>query len=94
MLKSVLKRMDEWKRLGFKAASDGSQIIAHTPRDFPGAYLHSFFAPRSQKEWEHYGFKLPPPLREVYSECNGLSLFHGAVEIDGIRTHYKSDASA
>src|SRR5688572_17356978 len=94
MLESILKRIDEWKRLGYKDSADGSRLIAHTPRDFPDAYLHSYFAARSNKEWKMYGFELPPQLRELYSECNGLSIFSDAFSIYGIRDHYKRDASA
>ncbi|MCW5552991.1 MAG: SMI1/KNR4 family protein [Verrucomicrobiae bacterium] len=94
MLEAVIQRMDEWRRLGLKEAPDGSRIIAHTPRDFPEAYLHRFFAPRPMKEWETYGLKLLPQIRELYSECNGLSIFGGALEIYGIRAHYRRDDSA
>jgi hypothetical protein len=94
MLESILKRIDAWKKLGFKESSDGSRIIGHTPRDFPGAYLHHFFAPRTPKEWQSYGVAPPGPLQHFYSECNGLSLFGDALALYGIRTSYRRDESA
>jgi len=94
MLESILRRIDEWRRLGFKESPNGSRIVGHTPRDFPEAYLHTFFTPQSRKAWEEYGFRLPPPLQGLYSECNGLSLFHEALVIYGIRKHYNRDDSA
>lgn len=94
MLESILKRIDAWKRLGFKESPEGSRIIGHTPRDFPEAYLHSIFAARTQQDWQAYGIKLPTSLKELYSECNGLSLFGGAIAIYGIRTSYRRDDSA
>jgi hypothetical protein len=94
MLASLLKRIEAWTKLGCKESADGSRLVGHTPRDFPEAYLHRFFAPRSRTEWQAYGVNLPKSLQELYSECNGFSLFHGALETYGIRAHYKRYISA
>lgn len=45
MLTYLEHRLREWEHLGVKTAADGSRVIAHTPRDFPQAYLHAVFAP-------------------------------------------------
>jgi len=94
MLASLLKRIQAWNQLGCKESADGSRLVGHTPRDFPEAYLHRVFALRSRNEWQAYGMNLPKALRKLYSECNGLSLFHGALSIYGIRDHFKRDFSA
>ena len=94
MIEHILQRFHEWDHLGTKSADDGSRLVAHTPRDFPEAYLHAFFAPVSEDRWKACGLVLPPPLRQLYRECNGLSLFANSLALDGIRAHYKRDSSA
>ena len=94
MLEALLERMDEWRRLGCKESADDSRIIGHVPRDYPQAYLHRFFAPRPKSEWETYGFEPTGQFEQLYAECNGLSLFSGALCVYGIRSHYIRDESA
>jgi hypothetical protein len=85
--------MEEWSRLGAKDSSDGSRIMGHIPKNFPEAYLHSFFAPLPLKNWKAY-LKLPSHLTELFSECNGLSLFFDCLSIYGIRQNYRRDLGA
>jgi hypothetical protein len=75
-------------------AADGSRLIAHTPRDYPQAYLHSFYAPASESKWRAYGLPLPGQLQQLYGECNGLWIFAGSLSLYGIRAHYNRDDSA
>ena len=93
MLTYIQHRLQEWEHLGVKTAADGSRLIAHTPRDFPQAYLHAVFAPASASAWEGYGPQLPAHLQALYRCCNGLMLF-GALTLWGVRAHYARDASA
>ncbi|WP_442511136.1 SMI1/KNR4 family protein [Novipirellula sp. SH528] len=94
MLESLIKKIDAWQSLGIKSAKDGSRIVAHTPRDYPEAYLHAYYAPRPKAEWDKYKMNLPTHLRELYDECNGLTLFGTSLSIYGIRTHFKRGDSA
>ena len=93
MLELLREKIESWKRLGVKESTNGSCLFAHIPRDFPEAYLHTFFAPRLATDWGKYEINLTVPLRELYSECNGLSIFH-ALSIYGIRSHFRRDQSA
>jgi hypothetical protein len=94
MLQHVLQRVREWEHLGTRSDSSGSRLVAHTPRDFPQAYLHTLFAPLSAGRWKSCGLSLPGQLQALYIECNGLSLFAGALSIYGMREHYHRDLSA
>ena len=94
MIEHILKRFQEWDHLGTKVAPDGSRLIAHTPRDFPEAYLHEFFAPVPESRWQSYGLALPGQLQQLYRECNGLSIFASSLALYGIRAHYARDLSA
>ena len=94
MIEHVLGRFREWEHLGTKQAESGSRLIAHTPRDFPQAYLHRYFAPVAESDWLAYGIPPVAELRALYSSCNGLSLFAGSLSIWGLRAHYQRDASA
>ena len=94
MLQQLPQRFGEWERLGAQVDSSGSRIIAHTPRDYPEAYLHGFFAPVSAARWKAYGLALPGQLQALYRECNGLRIFADAISIYGIREHYERDFSA
>jgi hypothetical protein len=94
MIGRVLERFGEWEHLGTKQAESGSRLIAHTPRDFPQAYLHRFFAPAPETAWQAYGVPPVAQLRALYSACNGLSLFVGSLSLWGLRAHYARDASA
>jgi hypothetical protein len=94
VIEHILQRFHEWEHLGTKLASDGSRLIAHTPRDYPEAYLHSFFAPVPASAWQTYGLSLPGQLQQLYCECNGLSIFAGSLSLYGIRAHYARDSSA
>jgi hypothetical protein len=94
MIEHILQRFREWEHLGVKVSGDGSRLVAHTPRDYPEAYLHSFFAPQSESAWKTYGVRLPGQLRQLYRECNGFSIFANSLSLYGIRTHYARDDSA
>lgn len=94
MIQHILQRFGEWEHLGTRDDSSGSRLIAHTPRDYPEAYLHAFFAPITAAAWDTYGLPLPGQLQVLYRECNGLSLFAGSLSIYGIRAHYHRDLSA
>lgn len=93
MISHVLERFAEWENLGTKESDTGSRLIAHIPRDFPQAYLHRFFAPVPESAWLAYGPGLTGQLHELYSSCNGLSLF-GSLSVWGLRGHYVRDLSA
>jgi len=77
-----------------KIADDGSRLIAHTPRDYPHAYLHSFFAPAPDSAWERYDLMVPAHLQQLYRECNGLSIFTDSLSLWGLREHHERDMSA
>ncbi|NBV24712.1 MAG: hypothetical protein EBS05_22685 [Proteobacteria bacterium] len=94
MIEHVLQRLQEWEHLGTRTADNGSRLVAHTPRDFPEAYLHAYFAPVSEDRWKACKLVLPAPLQQLYRECNGLYLFAGSLALYGIRAHYKRDDSA
>lgn len=94
VIEHILQRFREWNHLGTKLADDGSLLIAHTPRDYPQAYLHSFFAPVPESAWQTYGLSLPGQLQQLYRECNGISIFAGSISLYGIRAHYERDLSA
>ncbi len=93
LLTNIEHRLREWEHLGVKTSADGARLIAHTPRDFPQAYLHAVFAPAPASAWEGYGLRLPEHLQALYGCCNGLMLF-GALTLWGVRAHYARDASA
>jgi hypothetical protein len=88
MIESILRKMNEWSGLGEISDRKGNRIIAHTPRDYPEAYLHYFYTRRSDRKWRKYGMKLPNQLCELYRECNGISLFADSLSIYGIRDNY------
>jgi hypothetical protein len=94
MIGYILGRFAEWEHLGSKQSETGSRLIAHTPRDYPQAYLHRFFAPVPEAALRDYGVPLVGQLRDFYSACNGLSLFAGSLDLWGLRAHYVRDASA
>jgi hypothetical protein len=94
VIEHILQRFHEWDHLGTKVAADGSRLVAHIPRDYPQAYLHSFFAPLPQSAWQSCGLSLPGQLQQLYGECNGLSIFAGSLSLYGIRAHYRRDLSA
>ena len=94
MIEHIVQRFHEWDHLGTKLADDGSCLFAHAPRDYPQAYLHSFFAPLPETAWQTYGLSLPGQLQQLYRECNGLSIFAGSISLYGIRAHYARDLSA
>jgi hypothetical protein len=94
MIDHVLRRFREWEPLGTKAADDGSRLLAHTPRDYPEAYLHSFFAPVPEAARQSYGLVVPQQLQQFYRECNGLSIFADSLSLWGIRAHYNRGLSA
>jgi hypothetical protein len=94
VIEHILQRFHEWDHLGNKANADGSLLVAHTPRDYAQAYLHSFFAPVPESAWQTYGLPLPGQLQQLYQECNGLSIFAGSISLYGIRAHYERDLSA
>lgn len=94
MLEPLLARIDRWEHLGVHRDKRGSRLVGHTPRDFPDAYLHTVVAPLKASDWKSYGVELPPHLKEVYSECNGLHLFGTSLCVYGIRSHFRRDASA
>lgn len=94
MLEQLIACIDEWQRLGVKSDASGSRLIAHTPRDYPDAYLHAVFSARSQADWNKYGISLPEELQQLYAECNGLMLFGTALSVFGVRSHHKRSADA
>lgn len=94
MLTEVLARIARWEHLGSVESEEGSRLVAHTPRDFPQAYLHTYLAPASAAAWNDYPVSLPPQLRKLYSACNGIHLFGAALSVYGIRSHHRRDASA
>lgn len=94
MIENLIMKMSKWGKLGQKSGKDGSKVIGHIPRDFPEAYLHGFFAPRTKSDWKEYDFHLPQSLVGLYNGCNGLNLFLDCLSIFGIRSHYSRDASA
>ena len=94
MFENLLDRMSEWQHLGQKSDQNGSRIIGHIPRDYPEAYLHGYYAPKSKYDWESYDLKLSQSLEPLYRFCNGLSLFLDCLSIFGIRSHYNRDLSA
>lgn len=94
MLESLIKKIDAGQSLGVKTAEDGSRIIAHTPQEYPQAYLHAFYSARTKSEWKKYQMELPAHLRELYEECNGLTLLGTSLSIYGMRSHFKRDDTA
>jgi len=94
MLTYVHQRFSDWEHLGVIESETGSRLVAHTPRDFPQAYLHRYFAPVPTSAWDGYPIKLPDQLSSLYAVCNGLSLFGGALSLWGMRAHYSRDSSA
>ncbi len=94
MISHLLKRLAEWEHLGTKEVETGSRLVALTPRDFPQAYLHSFFAPAPGSAWPAYGPGLTGQLRDLYSSCNGLCLFSGSLSLWGLRSQYVRDLCA
>lgn len=90
----VLERLAEWEHLGTRESEAGSRLVALTPRNFPQAYLHSFFSPAPGSAWSAYGASLTGQLRDLYSSCNGLCLFAGSLSLWGLRNHHGRDPSA
>jgi hypothetical protein len=93
MLESLKLRIAEWRRLGRLTDVAGSEIVAHTPRDHPEAYLHAIFAAKKPREWACYFPNLPEPLEALFWECNGLTIF-SELSLWGIRDHYVRNLSA
>ena len=93
MLESLKLRIAKWRRLGRLTDAAGSEIVAHTPRQYPEAYLHAVYAAKKARVWACYFPNLPDPLEALFWECNGLAIF-SELNLWGIRDHYARDLSA
>jgi hypothetical protein len=93
MLTRLRESLGLWSHLGTRESADGSQLIGHTPRDFPEAYLHRYFAALPASAWAGFPILLPAHLQDFYRACNGLSIFR-SLSLWGLRGHYTRNDSA
>lgn len=87
---------------GSRTLPNGTRLIRYRESREPGdlMYLHGFYGPLdahgiAQLE-QHIARSLPAPLRDLYSQTNGLFLFAGSLKMTGLRADYsrKADDSA
>lgn len=85
----ILSSLESYSSLGTRTLANGARLIGHIPAVAPEAYLHSVFPGLDQTGMARLegvaGRPLPESLRALYSRCNGLILFNGALSLFGLR---------
>jgi hypothetical protein len=97
-MKEVLSILRRFEHLGTRSLPNGTQLIGHVPHLAPEAYLHVVFpglkkTDLSRMEME-IGRSFSPSLLELYSSCNGMTLFSGSLALYGLRTSYARTGDA
>lgn len=89
----ILNAIEKAKSFGYSKLADGTQLYGKIPHAGTNAWLHAVFAPLDISGLDllekHIGMPLPPTMKDLFLEANGLDLFSSSLSIDGLRKNYK-----
>jgi hypothetical protein len=84
--------------LGSRTLNDGTELIGRAPHVAPEAWLHILFGGLTPVQVDRVQELIRRPLPGEYAQFllrfNGLSLFSGALSIDGLRWNYARTGDA
>lgn len=91
-------RCRAYRNDGDRVTTNGSRLFGWTPSRGESAYAHVLYAPLAEDGLAELESKLrrriPRPLQELYSVCNGADLFQNELHLFGLRTSYARTGEA
>jgi len=84
--------LDSAAKFGTATSENGAQMYGHVPHVAPEAWFHILYPQLQEKDLVELENRLrrpiPDPYRQFLKITNGLTLFSGALDLEGLRRDY------